>query len=553
MTKIILLCLLILASSCQKKESNTGLKIISYPLSSDIPTLDPAVAYDVVSAAVLYQIHDQLFEYDYHKIPVTLKPLLASSMPVVEKNGTRYTIKIKPNIKYHPHPLLTGRVVKAQDFITALKRLAFKGSNSGGFWLVDGIVEGLNAWREEVGTDIQKMLTTPISGAVALDDTTLQIDLTRPRPQFLYTLSMTFLSPTPEELIVPAQNNLREGTPGTGPFILKKWTTQSEVILDKNNYYNASVTPKIDRIHFKIIPEGTTQWLNFQKSKLDILPLPKDEFSNAIAASGELKPELINNNIKLMTGDSNTYWWFAFNMNHPILGKNKKVRLAIASAINRNEFIKLFTNNTGRLAGSLYPPGIFGFNENQKSPFNYDLNKAKEYLKQAGFADSAGLPEFVFDLRSNDTLGRQIGEFFQNEMKKIGIKVKIIPNTFAKFLEKLKQDQLQIFFDGWSLDYPDSENILTLLSSKNLPPGPNHSSFQNTEFDQLFSITETMENNEQKRKHLERMDALFQEELPWILLYYKRDYVLYHNHVKNFEPLATKLFNFFKYLDIDKH
>ena len=141
MTKIILLCLLILASSCQKKESNTGLKIISYPLSSDIPTLDPAVAYDVVSAAVLYQIHDQLFEYDYHKIPVTLKPLLASSMPVVEKNGTRYTIKIKPNIKYHPHPLLTGRVVKAQDFITALKRLAFKGSNSGGFWLVDGIVE----------------------------------------------------------------------------------------------------------------------------------------------------------------------------------------------------------------------------------------------------------------------------------------------------------------------------------------------------------------------------------------------------------------------------
>ena len=47
--------------------------------------------------------------------------------------------------------------------------------------------------------------------------------------------------------------------------------------------------------------------------------------------------------------------------------------------------------------------------------------KAKEYLKQAGFADGAGLPEFVFDLRSNDTLGRQIGEFFQNEMKKKGV------------------------------------------------------------------------------------------------------------------------------------
>ncbi len=552
MTKIFLLLLLVFSFSCQKKEKKLGLKVIAYPLSSDVPTLDPAIAYDVVSAAVLYQIHDQLFEYDYHKIPVQLKPLLAQAMPLIEKNGTRYTIKIKPNIKYHPHPDLPNRLVKAQDFITSLKRLAFKGSNSGGFWLVDGVIEGLSDWREEVGTDISKMIKTPILGVRALDDTTLQIDLTRPRPQFLYALSMTFLSPTPEELVLSAQNNLREGTPGTGPFILKKWTPGSELILDKNHFYNASVTPKIDRIHFKILAEGTTQWLNFQKNKLDILPLPKDEFANAIATSGELKPELANKNIKLMTGDSNIYWWFAFNMNHPILGKNKKVRLAIASAINRAEFIKLFTNNTGRLAGSLYPPGIFGFNENQQSPFSYDIQRAKEYLKQAGFADGAGLPEFTFDLRSSDTLARQIGEFFQNEMKKIGIKVKIIPNTFAKFLEKLKQDQLQIFFDGWSLDYPDSENILTLLTSKNAPPGPNHSSFNNTEFDQLFSITETMENNEQKRKHLERMDALFQEELPWILLYYKRDYVLYHNHIKNFEPLATKLFNFFKYLDLEK-
>ena len=84
------------------------------------------------------------------------------------------------------------------------------------------------------------------------------------------------------------------------------------------------------------------------------------------------------------------YWWLAFNMNDPILGKNLKLRQSIAHAVNIEKFIKLFTSNVGLRANSIYPPGVPGYDPSAELPFTYNVEKAKELIKEAGVKAQVG-------------------------------------------------------------------------------------------------------------------------------------------------------------------
>ena len=61
-----------------------------------------------------------------------------------------------------------------------------------------------------------------------------------------------------------------------------------------------------------------------------------------------------------------------------------------------------------------------------------------------------------------------MGEFVQKELAKIGVKVNIVLNTFSAFLNKARTGQLEIWQGGWAMDYPDPENVIQLLTTKNL-------------------------------------------------------------------------------------
>jgi ABC-type transport system substrate-binding protein len=183
---------------------------INIALPADISTLDPANCYDTVCYLPLGQVYETLYEIEYLKRPYSLRPLLAEGFPVISRDKLQYTFKIKKGIKYHPSDLLaSGREVKAQDFITQIKRLAFQGTRSQGFWLVDQKIQGINQWRESVGTSLDLFLKTPLSGVSAPDDHTLVIQLVRPYPQLLWAMAMSFTSPVPEEVIFSTQNDLR--------------------------------------------------------------------------------------------------------------------------------------------------------------------------------------------------------------------------------------------------------------------------------------------------------------------------------------------------------
>ena len=568
------LILSLLFLSCQKQENTKSfLNTLQIPLREQIETLDPANSYDTVSASVVYQAYEQLYEYHYLKRPYSLRPLLAKDFPKIDQKGTQYTIQIKKGILYHDDPAFKGRAryLKAIDFIHQIKRIALVKTRSKGWFLFKNAIKGLDQFRQKAKS-YQDILNRDVEGLKAIGDDTLVIKLKKPYPQLRYVLAMSFSSPMPYEAIDYYQNDLRERLVGTGPFKLVKWNRGLNLRMEKNQKYHHGVYPSegdslakghgllkdagkqipfIDKINFKIIKEDQTQWLNFLNEKIDFLAIPKDNFNTAITPEGKLSPELKGKDIVLEIMPTLVYWWLAFNMGDPILGKNLKLRQAMAHAINIKRYIQLFTNNVGQKANSIFIPGVAGYDLNSQVNFKFDLKKARLLMRQAGYPAGKGLPRFSFDLHGASTISRQKGEYIKSSLEKIGIKINVTLNTFPGFLKKLHEGKLQIWFGGWSLDYPDAENITQLLHSSNHPPGPNTSFYDNKQVDKLIEKLKALPDGPQKFSIMKEIEQNIFKDLPWILLYYKRDYLLSQGYLKNFRK-SDLIYNYPKYLKIMK-
>ncbi len=556
----ILVSISIFSSGCMKDEmSAKSDKILNVALTSEVSTLDPVNSYDNVSGFVIYNICEQLYEYHYLNRPYELKPLLAESMPKMENKGKRYVIKIKKNIRYHDHAAFKGkpRMVRAEDFITQIKRLSFAPLNSTGWWVVDGAVVGVNEFKKTVGNDFEKFKKTNIVGVSAPDDQTLIIDLVEPSPQFIYKLAMSFISPVPLEVIEHDKNDLSHNPIGTGPFFLTKMDSAKDLYLSKNPNYHESYYPTqgdrfansrgllkdsgekipfIDGIHFKIVEDNQDRWDLFTKGKLDFIVLPQEFYSQVFDDVGNLKEEIKAKNIRLQTMPTLTYWWLSFNMRDGLLGKNLNLRKAIAHAIDMDKYIHQFTNNTGQRANSILPPGVLGYDPSVTLPYSYDLNKAKDFLAKAGYPNGKNLPEIVYDTRAESKISHQQAEYFKQQLALIGIRLKVVKNNFKQYLEKSRTGHLQFFQDGWTLDYPDAENIFQLLISDNHPPGPNASFFSRPEVNMLYQKVAKLPDGDEKKALINKMEKIINDDLPWIMQYYSRNFILYNEYVKNYRP-----------------
>ncbi len=551
--------------SCNEKKVHLQ-KTLRFSLSSEIPSLDPAVSYDQVSNTIVAQVYEPLYQFHYFKRPYTIEPFIARDLPSYSKDKKTLTLKIKNNISYHQHPELpVGRKVIAQDIVNTLKRLAFIPTQSPGFWLIDGLISGINEWRTEVGNDFNKMLQTSPNGLRIISEDTLEIKLNYPSSQLLFAFTMPFTAPCPTELLKSLQKNpVTIPDFGTGAYFIESYRQGSQITLKKFSEYISSSFPKegisenkpqeklpfIDSIELSIIKESNSRWLKFLAQETDIESVPKDYFPKVFDESLKLKNEFAKKPWMSFLMPTLTLWWVGFNMNDDTVGADLNLRLAIAHAINTAKYREVFTSNLALPMTSIIPPMIAGhtpFNKN----YEYDIAKAKEYLKKSLIVKKSKNPILEFAVRSNDSVGRQMAEFFQMELKNIGLELHIQPMPFQAFLEAQKKGQLQFFIDGWALDYPHPANMIQLLSKKNFSPGPNNTHYYHPKIEKIYNdLLAPIEDEQMLQKYVAEIQDQLYIDVPWIPLMQSRGANIIHNKVKNYNP-SPVINNYFKYLDIE--
>lgn len=550
----------------------------------DVKSFDPVNAYDEISLDLVPSIYETLYQYSYLYQTYKVSPLLAADLPQFSADHLTLTIPIKRGVKFQNDPCFKqtggkGRELRAQDFIFAFKRHALPALQSEGWWIFDGKIVGINAFRDKIAnakkTEIPKLFEQSIEGFQALDDYTLQIKLIKPYPQLLYVLAMTFTSPVPHEAVETygdEAGNITEHPVGTGPYVLRTWDRGRKVILDRNPNHHpefyptegsteyrkkglfddqGTTLPILDQLTFDIIKENQPAWLNFMKGHIDQMTIPKDYFTQVITNKVNLSPELASKGLRLEIDTGVSFYYVSFNMKDKVVGTNKFLRQALSSAVDREKWIELFTNGRGKKAVTSLPPGVADRPVNTHIKYDFNLPLAKELLKKAGFPGGSGLPVLSMDMRGADSLSRQLGEFFVQQFGAINVKLNVIYNTFPAFLEKMKQGNLQISYGGWTLDYPDAENVFQLLYGKNAAPGPNEANFDMQEMNKLYEQMAIMETGAKRGAIIARMDDILQEECPWALGYYHAKYELLQPWLINYRA-GELIQNKYKYLRINK-
>jgi ABC-type transport system substrate-binding protein len=539
-------------------------------LASNLKTFDPAQASDSYSNQCQFQVYECLYEYKYLARPYDVQPCLASAMPEIGDSGRTYTIHLRSDVEFQDDacfPNGQGRRVTARDFNYSIKRMTDVRTQTFGWWIFDGKIKGLDAFRKEserlppLPDSIHPALyDREVEGLRAPDDTTVRIELTRPYPYFKYILAMPYAAIVPREAVERYGQEFMNHAVGTGPFILKEWRRGLRLVFERNPKYHHGYYPSeggpgdsaaglladagkplpfLDRAEIYIFQETQPMWLNFLRGNLDRSAIPKDNYSQALTPRRELRDEIGQKGIRLHRMQELDVTYICFNMDDSILGGDRRLRQAMQMAYDVETVIERFYNGRGIRAQSLIPPGLFGYDSAFRGPYcRHAPEAARKLLAGAGHPGGAGLPELSY-LTVASTDARQRGEHFTQDMAAIGVRIKVESCTWPEYLERLRRKKFQLVGASWAADYPDPENFLQLLYGPNAPPGENNASYHNPEYDSLYRRMTVMEDNPERLKIIRRMEMLLAEDCPWILMSHRTAELLAYDRVKNIKPHAV--------------
>jgi len=502
----------ILFVSCKGiPDQQAGQTVFRYNESSGVTSLDPAFARDQANIWSVNHLFNSLVQLDSN---LNVQPCLAGSWTVSE-DGTVYEFHVRSDVSFHDSEVFAGgigRKLTARDAEYSLKRLLDPGLASPGAWVLAPvkIIDGIPAIR-------------------AVDDTTLVIELTEPFPPFLGMLSMQYCSVIPREAVDFYGDDFRANPVGTGPFRFGMWKEGVKLVLLKNkNYFESQGNrklPFLDAVAITFIVDKQTAFLEFVKGNLDFMSgldaAYKDEM---LTPSGKLNPKYRGKINLLSQPYLNTeYLGILMDLENPLLKDNplsdRRIRQAISMGFDRNRLIRYLRNSTGTPGThGFIPKGLPGFADSGQFGYDYNPEKARQLLAEAGYPGGKGLPPITL---STNASYLDICQFIQNQLSVIGIDMKIDVSPPATLKENIARSRVSFFRGSWIADYPDAENYLSLFYSRNFTPaGPNYTRFGSAEFDRLYLLA-SGENNYGKRiQYYRQMDSLIMEEAPVIVLFY---------------------------------
>src|SRR3990167_2325132 len=268
---------------------------------------------------------------------------------------------------------------------------------------------------------------------------------------------------------------------GTGPFRFDTWKSNSYVRLVRNtDYFQGS--PWLDSIVFRILPDPLSLRLAFETHQVDfwgVDPWATKEFSN-------------NPHFDLFESPGNSYSYIGWNLKSPFFA-DLKVRQALAQAINIPEMIHYILYGHGVPSTGIFTPKMWFFDPSIK-PFVYNPEQAKALLDQAGWkVGPDGIRKrngkrFSFTLLTNNSseVRRDIATLAQDDLKKIGIEVKVELYEWTVFLKHVNQHDFDAVVLGWSLSN-DFDQYSIWHSSQCHPEELNYTGYKNHHVDELLS------------------------------------------------------------------
>lgn len=500
--------------SGSRVEEGTREQVLHWANGAEPQDIDPQTVTGILEHNIITSLYEGLVSED----PVDLHPVPGvAERWDVSPDGTVYTFHLRPNARW-----TNGDRVTAQDFVRSYKRILSPALASEYAYMLY-LMKNAEAYHKGTLKDFDQV------GVKALDDSTLQITLRAPASYFLSILNHYSWFPVHIPTIekhgpLDSRNNRwtrPENFVSNGPFQLKEWKPNQVMIVEKNPTYWDAENVKLRAIHFYPIESSDTEERAFRSGQLHItheIPLTKiDVYKKEHPERLRIDPWL-------------GVYFYRFNTTHPVL-KDKRVRKALALAIDRESLVRNVTRAGETPALNLTPPGTAGYTANAK--LSGDLTEAKRLLAEAGYPDGKGFPKLDIHYNTLES-HRAIAEAIQQMWKKnLNIDVGLVNQEWKVYIDTQKKLDYAIGRYGWISDYVDPNSFLDMFLSYG---GNNQTGFKNAEYDRLVEEANRTGDQAKRYELYQKAEAILMEELPVMPIYFYTRKFLIHPDVKGWNP-----------------
>jgi peptide/nickel transport system substrate-binding protein len=472
---VLLLLLALVAAACDtgegvdvgddgtgEGEAATG-GTIRAAISGEPDQLDPHLTSAYPSFQVLENVYDTLVQPD---ADLQFEPALAESWEESD-DLLLWTFELREGVTFH-----NGRELTADDVVFSYERI---------------MEEGANAFRFDNVVEVR-----------AVDDLTVEIEVSQPTPNLLANIGAF------KGMAIVAQETVEDGTigsepVGTGPFQFVSYDEGSGITLEANPDYWGD-GPHVEGVEYRFISEGTVALTNLQTGEVDWTDNIPPQDVATILEDADLESDAV---------PGNDFWYFAFNHEREPFD-DVQVRQALSFAFDREAVTQAAQFDAATPNQTAIPEGSFFHTD--YAPFDYDLDRARELL------DEAGVDNLEIDLMVTNEFEETISaaQVLESQWAELGVSTTIRTLDFSAWLDEQAEGNFDVFLLGW-LGNIDPDDFY--YAQHHSEGGFNFHGYANPEVDELLDEGRT-ETDEDARKELyDQAVELIVDEVSYAFLY----------------------------------
>ncbi|TDL33111.1 peptide ABC transporter substrate-binding protein [Jeotgalibacillus sp. S-D1] len=512
---LLAMLMLVLAACTANEEAGNesegdsgGEKVLRMNNGTEPTSLDPSIGFDAPSWNILNNLMEGLTRLGEDHQP---KEAIAESWDISE-DGLTYTFHIREDANWS-----NGDPVTAEDFVYGWTYMLDPDTASSAAFL-GYFIEGAEDFNSGSG-DAESL------GLNAVDEKTFEVTLNAPTGSFLNIISNPSFFPVNAKVAEENPSWFAEADSfvSNGPFMLESWKHDSELVMAKNEEYWDKDTVKLDKVHWAMVSNISTEYQMFESGDMDISEIPAESAEELIDGD--------NVNIDDQAGLA----FYRFNVNEEPF-QNQKIRKAIAMSVNQQEIVEFVTKMEEKPAYGFVAPGFEDaegndFRETNGDLIEYNPEEAKKLLEEGmeeeGYDE---LPEITLSY-SNTESNRVRAESIQqmiNQSLDIDIKLSSVEATV--FLDEQRGLKHQFSTSSFLHDYADPINALESFTTDSTM---NRTGWSNAEYDQLIAQAKEEADEKARFDLLYEAEKILMDEMPIFPLYFYNQVYLYADDVQN--------------------
>ncbi|MEX2356401.1 MAG: ABC transporter substrate-binding protein [Thermaerobacterales bacterium] len=476
-------------------------------IDSDPPSLDGHENVLISGGVVVPHLYDKLVEFDMNS---EIIPQLATEWSTSE-DGLTWTFKLREGHNFHDGTPVNAEAVKAN---------------------FDRLFDEDNPFT-------RRTLFSAITEVRAVDEYTVAFITEEPYAFVLNVLAnptASIVSPTAAAQV--DLDTFGSNPVGSGPYIFKEWVRGTHILVEKNPDHWLADESNINSIEFRPIPEDSSRAIGLETGELDFVTSIAPQEAKRL--QGEEGLTVYNLPRVRIQG-------LYLNVLHPPFD-DVRVRQAIAHAIDKEAIVDTFLHGFAEVADSPLPKGVWPYKSQEQ--FEYNPDKARELLAEAGYPDGFKVPMWV--PVGTYVSAQEISEAIAEMTRQVGIEFELEVMESAQWLQLLRShgpedNTMQATYYGWGTHTAEADYALRLVfhSGDNWAPACcNRNFYSNPEVDRLLQEGRVAISEDERRAAYERAQEIIWQDQSWVHIFAVNHSAVGKKELTGVEILPTEWIHF---------